>query len=322
MTTTKMTAESISKLKAKHIKLLQDMGFHVNMDGTVQCPCPIHGGDNPTGFSYSADIDRWRCWTHQCHEEYGTDIVGLIAAHNQVSRKKAYLLYKNSIANIKDDIVFTPEEGRRKIVFPERFFDDKHFFAPYLFSRGISQEIIEQFRIFRYLADTRKPLFGRECIPIINVKDEIVGFAGRRTEVLNEETDKKWLYVPKGISLGRTLFNIQNIDTSLDYVILVEGTLDVLKLHQNGIKNVVSSFTCSLGKFQKDILLNKGIKRIIVLFDKDEAGDKGFESIQSRYSLFFKVIDGRNLLEGFGDPADMDNEYIKNEFKRQLNDLL
>lgn len=52
-----------------------DYNEHLSM------PCPIHGGDNPTGLSILlSDIGNWQCFTHQCHEEYDSSILGFLEA--------------------------------------------------------------------------------------------------------------------------------------------------------------------------------------------------------------------------------------------------
>ena len=38
-----------------------------------QMACPIHGGDNPTAFSWVKNKGYWRCFTHKCERD-GADI--------------------------------------------------------------------------------------------------------------------------------------------------------------------------------------------------------------------------------------------------------
>ena len=46
-------------------------------------PCPVHGGDNPSGFNVNSDAESqwggaWFCNTQKCHEKFPNDILGLI----------------------------------------------------------------------------------------------------------------------------------------------------------------------------------------------------------------------------------------------------
>jgi hypothetical protein len=72
-------------------KILIALGLNPDLHGDIQGCCPIHGGDNPTGFSYDSRIKRWRCWTHKCHEkkEYGTGLIGLIRGIKEYSFMQA-----------------------------------------------------------------------------------------------------------------------------------------------------------------------------------------------------------------------------------------
>ena len=58
-------------------EILTRLGLDTNRYG-AKCPCPVHNGDNPSGFSYSLEHRSWKCWTHHCESEYGSDIIGLI----------------------------------------------------------------------------------------------------------------------------------------------------------------------------------------------------------------------------------------------------
>jgi hypothetical protein len=55
--------------------LVQKAGGQVDKNG--RCPCPLHGGDNDTGFSvFQKDgRDYWKCWTHDCGQGDAIDFV-------------------------------------------------------------------------------------------------------------------------------------------------------------------------------------------------------------------------------------------------------
>ena len=61
----------------------------------ISMPCPIHGGDNPTGLSILlSDVGNWQCFTHQCHEEYDSSILGFLEALLSVQYNKKVNRYE------------------------------------------------------------------------------------------------------------------------------------------------------------------------------------------------------------------------------------
>jgi hypothetical protein len=46
---------------------------HTDGPRTISFPCPIHDGEREAGSSIlKRDVGNWKCYTAQCHEEYGT----------------------------------------------------------------------------------------------------------------------------------------------------------------------------------------------------------------------------------------------------------
>ena len=66
------------KIACEHdAKILSALGFEINGNINIQSACPVHGGDNKTAFSYHLGKCCWSCFTHNCHQKYGNDIIGL-----------------------------------------------------------------------------------------------------------------------------------------------------------------------------------------------------------------------------------------------------
>ncbi len=114
---------------------------------------------------------------------------------------------------------------------------------------------------------------NRIMFPIFNIRGDIVGFGGR----VIDNSMPKYLNSPE-----TPVFNKSNILYGLNFarknikdrqIILVEGYMDVIALHQAGFKNVVASLGTSLTGYQGK-LLKKYCDEIIVCFDGDEAGEK------------------------------------------------
>ena len=99
------------------------------------------------------------------------------------------------------------------------------------------------------------------------------------------------------------LFNNDTIETSKDEIFITEGELDALTLIDQGIKNVIGT-TAGAGAFLPewiDQLLT--VKKIILCYDPDEAGQKGAREAARRlgYDRCFNVVlpDGQDVNEYF-----------------------
>lgn len=77
----------LTELVAARIEELLDI-FEIEysvVQGTIRGPCPVHDGDNQTGWSIITGDEialRWRCYTHGCHDrqKWGGNIFGLVRA--------------------------------------------------------------------------------------------------------------------------------------------------------------------------------------------------------------------------------------------------
>lgn len=280
-------------------KILRGLGFSPERDGRVQCKCPIHGGDNPMGFSYDPHKKKWRCWTNHCHEnceinnqetKVGTGLIGLIRAMKQVSFKDAINI---ALDYVNNQNIKAPEINHQVLeerIFDKSFLKNLHHNVKAFQDLGISQEILEKYHAF-YCTKQSK-LYGRACVPIFNAKDDIVGFGGYKTSVLPEDAPK-WYYAG-GVKLGNHLFGLNvNRDAIVaeDTAILVEGIKDVMRSDQAGISNVVTPFSCNITTEQRKLLVDLKIKNIILAFDPDKAGKKNAARVYDKLKLFFNVVD-------------------------------
>jgi DNA primase len=55
----------------------------------LRCPCPMHQGDNPTGFSWKKSDGVWTCFTKNCGKEGGRDVYSFTMQKLGVSFKEA-----------------------------------------------------------------------------------------------------------------------------------------------------------------------------------------------------------------------------------------
>jgi DNA primase len=117
---------------------------------------------------------------------------------------------------------------------------------------------------------------GRIMFPIFNHLGNIVGFTARVLPELDDGKMGKYINTPetavykKSQILYGLNFAKQDIKKE-DAVIVVEGNMDVIALHQAGFKNVVATSGTALTREQVD-LIRRHTQNIIMSFDADSAG--------------------------------------------------
>ena len=111
---------------------------------------------------------------------------------------------------------------------------------------------------------------NRLMFPICDVRGRVIAFGGR----VLDDSKPKYINSPENIvySKGRHLFGL-NVAKKSDVkkILIVEGYMDVISLHQRGVKNVVASLGTAMTQ-QQGWLLRKSSEQIILSFDSDEAG--------------------------------------------------
>ena len=112
----------------------------------------------------------------------------------------------------------------------------------------------------------------RLMFPIIDVRGNVIGFGGRTLK--NDKDIAKYLNSPETIIFNKrkNLFGLNLAKKSKENsLILVEGNIDVVALHQYGFDNAVASLGTSLTEEQA-ALMTRYAEQIILLYDSDQAG--------------------------------------------------
>jgi DNA primase len=193
------------------------------------------------------------------------------------------------------------------------FLDDGNFTADDILAAGLvkSKEKGKYYDTFR----------GRLVFPIFNESDKIVGFGARKLYD-DDEIEGKYINTQetKVYQKRQILYGLNFAKESIrqnDFVIIVEGYLDVISLSQSGINNVVASSGTALTPEQVH-LLSRYSKNIILIFDSDSAGIKAAKSglqIILEAGLDLNIV---SLPEG-EDPDSFIRKKSKDEFILLLN---
>ncbi len=144
---------------------------------------------------------------------------------------------------------------------------------------------------------------GRLIFPIKDYKGRVVAFGGRTIEenrlpkYLNSpETE---IYQKRKVLYG--YFEAKDYIRELNKVIVVEGYIDLLSLHQVGIKNVVATLGTALTK-EHGKLISKFAKEVILMFDSDKAGKKAV--IEASKVLLTENLDVKYCIMPEGEDPD------------------
>ncbi len=160
--------------------------------------------------------------------------------------------------------------------------------------------------------------WNRILFPINNTQGVPVGFGGRS---LSNEHQPKYLNSPGTVLYNKSkiLFNLDKARQSItrtQSALLVEGYMDVLMLHQNGVENVIASSGTSLSEEHAG-LLKRYTPEVVIVFDGDvsglQAAQRGLqrliaEGIRVRIALMPAGDDPDSFIKENG--ADVFNEVI------------
>lgn len=145
---------------------------------------------------------------------------------------------------------------------------------------------------------------NRLMFPVIDVRGNVIGFSGR----ILGDGEPKYMNSPETLvfNKSRNLFALNLAKKSKSgYIILSEGNIDVVSLHQAGFDSAVASLGTSLTPEQAR-LISRYTNQVIIAYDNDGAGIKAAQraiGILEKLDLKVKVL----RMSGAKDP----DEFIK-----------
>lgn len=156
---------------------------------------------------------------------------------------------------------------------------------------------------------------NRVMTPIIDVRGNFIAFGGR----VLDDSKPKYINTSDTLAYKKTneVFGLNYAkDSGKDSLILCEGYMDVIAMHQAGFTNAVAGCGTALTNEQVR-LLSRYAKEIILVYDNDEAGQK---ALNKAISLFDQVDIKISIptLSGGKDP----DEIIKNLGRARFADML
>ena len=156
---------------------------------------------------------------------------------------------------------------------------------------------------------------NRLMFPVIDVTGKVIGFSGR----ILGDGEPKYLNSPETLIFRKSsnLFAMNLAKKSKSgYIILSEGNIDVVSLHQAGFDSAVASLGTSLTKEQAKLISNY-TSQVIIAYDNDTAGVKAAQraiEIFEKLNVKVKIL----RMSGAKDP----DEFIKQKGAGAFRNLL
>lgn len=344
-----ITQDSIEALKAR-LDIVDVVGSYIELKragASFKAPCPFHDEKSPS-FVVNPARQKYHCFG--CGA--GGDSINFVMEYEKLSYPEAI---EKLAASTNFTLHYTdnaPQKKRSNLLetlndWYQKLLEEKPEALKYLHERGIYASSIERFGIgyaptspetLRFLEQHKLPtaeaieqgaigrgddgrLFARFIeritFPIHSTGGALVGFGGRTI------TGHQAKYVNSAQS---AIFNKSRLlyayhlarDTIYRRreIIVTEGYLDVVMLHQAGFTHAVATLGTALTAEHLP-LLRKGEPKVFVAYDGDKAGRAA--AFKAAKLLSTSGFDGGVILfEGGKDPADM----IKEGLIEELNILL
>ena len=326
--------------------------------------CPFHG-EKTASFSVAPDKGIYYCFG--CHKGGGA-INFMMELEGLSYPDAVRALAKRAGMEVPEDEQYQSryrQQERLWALMKEagRFFNEQ-LYAPagqqcreYIQSRGLSKAIVTRFGMgfapdswnalinaMKKKGYTEQELIDADLVgqkngriydrfrnrlmfPIIDVRGNVIGFGGR----VLDDSKPKYLNTSETLIFNKrkNLFGLNFAKKSkLGYLILVEGNIDVVALHQYGFDNAIASLGTSLTE-EHAVLLSRYTEQVVLTYDSDEAGQRAAQRaipMLEKVGIHVKVLkmvdakDPDEFLKKFGaDRFKLLLEGSANRVEYQLN---
>lgn len=185
-------------------------------------------------------------------------------------------------------------------------FTEEEILASCLVNKNQDGKFIDRFR-------------NRLMFPIFDARDRVIAFGGR----VLDDSKPKYINSPEDIvySKGRHLFayNLSKKNNPKT-IIIVEGYMDAVSLHQRGISNAVASLGTALTEAQGR-LLRRSCEKVVIGYDADGAGQaatlRGLEILQN-LGCDIRILQ----IEGAKDPDEFVVKYGPERFQKYVDSAI
>ena len=188
----------------------------------------------------------------------------------------------------------------------------------YMRSKGYHDDILKETGLF-FIDErgARDKFWNRVMFPILDVNNRVIGFGGR----VMGDGEPKYLNSPetKIFDKSRNLYGLNFARTSrAKYMLVCEGYVDVIAMHQAGFTNAVASLGTAFTS-QHAMLLKRYTDQVILTYDSDGAGVKAALRaipILKEVGMSIKVLN----MKPYKDPDEFIKNLGKEEFQKRIDE--
>ena len=289
-------------------EFLEKIGIEVaNVNGDeILFKCPFHDDNTPSASLNTTDL------VYNCFVCGGGTLKFLAKklGHSDISEDLKKI--PQSIITLERKLFkLMDKKYHEEDIFESNFIklDNINACASYLLDR-VKYETIKEFDLHVCLSNSS--VYNQRIIfPIYSNNKR--GFIARD---FTDIKPQKYLF-PKNMQKQDYLFGKMQGDIA----IVVEGVFDVMKLWEYGYYSCVSTMGVTIGDKQVEILIENGIKDIIIMPDGDEAGMKFVERVGEFKDIF--NIEAMTSISG-KDPCELNKSEVDQSYENRwdLNKLL
>ncbi len=291
--------------------------------------CPLHGGDNPTAFSWNFNMGIFKCFTNQCCNG-GNDVFAL------VGKLKKYDFYASiqwiiDVLDINLDELHMTDVEMADVKFIKKSKQclvkdtiigngilEKLKPTDYVTKeRGFDPELVKRYQPRMGDSNIIHKMNNRVVFPVRNRIGDIVGFTGRKIVEDGNKKNPKWFNSPE-FNKNQHLLNINFAAKHIQktrVAVVTEGFFDIMKFESAGVHNSLGLSGISMSQEQTSLLLSVGTFLVIVALDNNKAGKKGKDKIVKHLQNFCDVA-VFEIPDGYDDVGEMNVDDIKREYER------
>ena len=138
--------------------------------------------------------------------------------------------------------------------------------------KGYDDEFLKESGLFTYEKGIREKFWNRVIFPIMDINNKVIGFGGR----VMGDGKPKYLNSPetKLFDKSKNLYGLNVARSSRkNNLIICEGYMDVISMHQAGFNQAVASLGTALTPGHAR-LMKRYTDNVLITYDSDEAGVK------------------------------------------------
>jgi DNA primase len=294
------------KKHARFEQILVNYGLETTGRGAEKMTwCPFHDDSSPS-CSINLEKKLFNCFA--CGES--GSILDFVAKMEQCSIYEAAGLIE-LWCSLSDGVNKNAGNTSKSMWKPEKTIENEpldfelHLDAThsYLRDRGVSPETVRKFGLGYCDHGIMK---GRICIPVHDADGCLVAYAGRWPERTSPPEEPRYKF-PRGFKKRLVLFNLHRVRMA-DVLVIVEGCWSVFRLDALGVASV-ALMGRSLSADQEQLILDAGVRRIILLLDGDDAGRSATVELLPRLSshLFVHAL----IMPDGAEPDTMDETALR-----------